>query len=544
MRAPLPLRAAETASMRLRDGTRLDAALWRPEAPGRFPVLLMRQPYGRGIASTVVYAHPAWYAAQGYLVVIQDVRGSGTSEGHFLPYSSEAEDGAEAIAWAAALPGSDGRLGMYGFSYQGAAQTLALSQSPPALAAIAPAMALWDLHAERIAVEGAFTLAGSAYWAAQMGAIMARRAGDAAAYAALAAAANGGLRFDGVVPAAPDLLQRHAALNHYPLWHGAPAEDPYFTRASSARLLAGTRPALPALFIGGWFDYHLTGTLAGFRALGGHLVIGPWTHLGWSARGVGADFGPAAISDMDAMQVAFFDHALKGGEPPAWMAEGRVRLFDLGTRGWRVFEAWPEPAPQLLHLAGSGLAAARLDDGRLDALPPAPGLERFVHDPWRPVPAFGLDHGAGQGWSDRAAIDARFDVACFTTAPAAAPVTYAGQPMAHLDIETDAAGFDVSATLALLTRDGRAMALSQAHARVESGATPAGGLRLAMRPLCITLAPGERLRLSIAGACFPAYPVNPGTSTDPRHATGAEAMPITLAIRCGADGSRLELPRL
>ncbi len=366
----LPLREAETISMRLRDGVRLDATLWRPAGPGPYPVLLMRQPYGRTIASTVTYAHPAWYAGQGYIVVIQDVRGSGSSEGRFLAYADEAEDGAEAVAWAAALPGSTGQVGMYGFSYQGAAQTLALSQAPPALRAVAPGMAIWDLHAERLAPGGAFPMAGAAYWAAQIGAIQARRAANAAAYAELAAAANGGLRFDEVVPADPAVLRRHAGLQHYALWRGAGPEDEYVRRASSARRMGMARPAVPGFFAGGWFDYHLAGTVAGFRALSEgaapqHLLIGPWVHLSWTALGAGSDFGPAAQSDIDAMQLGFFDHMLKGSEMPRWMCEGRVRLFDIGSRSWRVFDAWPEGRTGTLHLGGSGRAALRLDDGVL-----------------------------------------------------------------------------------------------------------------------------------------------------------------------------------
>jgi len=533
----LPIRAPETASLRLADGTRLDATIWRPAGEGRFPVLLMRQPYGRAIASTVVYAHPAWYAAQGFGVVIQDVRGSGTSEGAFLPYANEAGDGAESIAWAAALPFCDGRVGMYGFSYQGAAQTLALSRSPPALHAIAPAMALWDLHAERIEP---FKLAGNALWAAQMGAMVARRAGDAAAHAELAAAGNS-LVFNEALPASPAVLRRHAALNHYAQWHAAPAGDSYFTRASSARLV-GSAAAPPAMVTGGWFDYHLTGTVAGFKALGGHLVIGPWTHLGWSRLGAGADFGAAAEGRIDAMQAGFFAHALKGDDAPDWMQAGRVHLFDLGTRAWRVFPAWPEGPRQVLHLGGSGLAAAATDDGTLAESPGAAGADYLVHDPWRPAPAFGLDHG-GPAWANRAAIDARCDIACFTTAPYPAAVTYAGDAAAVIAIDTDAASFDIAATLSLVTREGRVMAVSDGHARIEASSTPEGGQRIALRPLCLTVAAGERLRLSLAGACFPAYPVNPGTGTDPRHAMAAEARPITLAIRHGGTaGSRLELP--
>jgi uncharacterized protein len=67
----------QTSSVLMRDGIRLDADIYRPDAEGEFPVLLMRQPYGRAIASTVVYAHPTWYATHGYIVVIQDVRGLG-----------------------------------------------------------------------------------------------------------------------------------------------------------------------------------------------------------------------------------------------------------------------------------------------------------------------------------------------------------------------------------------------------------------------------------------------------------------------------------
>ena len=59
------------------DGIRLATRLWTPPGQGPWPLLLMRQPYVRAIASTVTYAHPSWYASQGFLVVVQDVRGRG-----------------------------------------------------------------------------------------------------------------------------------------------------------------------------------------------------------------------------------------------------------------------------------------------------------------------------------------------------------------------------------------------------------------------------------------------------------------------------------
>ena len=117
----------ETLSMLTRDGVRLDADIYRPDAEGTYPVLLMRQPYGKTIASTVVYAHPTWYADQGYIVVIQDVRGRGTSEGEFKLFANEIADGFDTVNWAANLPGSNGNVGMYGFSYQGMTQLYAAS---------------------------------------------------------------------------------------------------------------------------------------------------------------------------------------------------------------------------------------------------------------------------------------------------------------------------------------------------------------------------------------------------------------------------------
>src|SRR3984957_7862154 len=104
---------------RRRDGVELVSDHYYPPEPGPQPTLLMRQPYGRHIASTVVYAHPAWFARHGYNVVIQGVRGRGDSEGEFYPFRSEGADGAETIRWLRTRSEPKGSVGMYGFSYQG-----------------------------------------------------------------------------------------------------------------------------------------------------------------------------------------------------------------------------------------------------------------------------------------------------------------------------------------------------------------------------------------------------------------------------------------
>ena len=91
--APMSAKASgihcRSATLTLPDGVVLQSRLWHPQGNGPWPALLMRQPYGSRIASTVTCAHPTWWAAQGFLVVVQDVRGQGESDGRFGGFGQE-----------------------------------------------------------------------------------------------------------------------------------------------------------------------------------------------------------------------------------------------------------------------------------------------------------------------------------------------------------------------------------------------------------------------------------------------------------------------
>src|SRR5271156_3889231 len=150
------------------DGVRLVSDHYYPAEPGPHPTLLMRQPYGRDIASTVAYAHPAWFASHGSNVVIQDVRGRGDSGGDFYPFRHEGRDGAETIAWLSMRPECNGGIGTYGFSYQGMTQLLAAAERPEGLICIAPGMTAHDLYHGWFYRQGALRLASSLGWGLQM----------------------------------------------------------------------------------------------------------------------------------------------------------------------------------------------------------------------------------------------------------------------------------------------------------------------------------------------------------------------------------------
>jgi putative CocE/NonD family hydrolase len=124
-----------------------------------------------------VYGHPIWFARYGYHAVIQDVRGRGGSEGEFYPFRNEGHDGAETIEWLRKHPACNGRIGMYGFSYQGATQLLAAAEQPDGLQCIAPHMTATDLYDGWFYHHGALRLNSSLGWGIQMLREDARRLG-------------------------------------------------------------------------------------------------------------------------------------------------------------------------------------------------------------------------------------------------------------------------------------------------------------------------------------------------------------------------------
>ena len=536
--ARLPVTGPSEARLTLADGTILVSDIYRPDVEGTFPVLLMRQPYGRRIASTVVLAHPAWYAAHGYVVVVQDVRGTGSSSGDFEALQAEAADGAQTLAWASGLPGGNGKIGLYGFSYQAMTQYLALAGAAKAGTrlpdAIAPAMGAFDIRDDWAFEGNAFRSAGALGWALQMAALKARHRGDAATLAAIEAVPpySGGGRA---------VLDAHPGLTHFHRWLADEEAD--WQRVSPHHLLDGTDLAIPALHIGGWFDFLLTGTLKGdaaFRAAceaTSHLLVGPWSHMPWNTSAGTANAGANAAIPVDRAIVAFFDCYLKGeGAPPP-----PVRLYDMVRQVWRTFSAMPDPELMPVFLASGGLAATTSSDGRLAMEPGEGDADWLVHDPFRPAPLVGGHLGTPAGYADRRAADDRADVAVYTMTSSPRPVDLVGPVTAIVHVSSDAPSFDLVATLSVLDPAGAARVLATGIARRRPGES--GPAIIGLRAVCATIPPGHTLRLSLQGAAAPAFAVNPGTGDDPDRTPGQAGRIITLIVAHGGDTpSRLILP--
>ena len=527
----------ETASMYTRDGVRLDADIYRPDAKTDFPVLLMRQPYGRAIASTVVYAHPSWYAANGYIVVIQDVRGRGSSEGEFEIFTQEIKDGIDTINWVSQLPGSTGVVGMYGFSYQGMTELYAAAEKPSALKTICPAMIAYNLYSDWAYEGGAFCLETNLAWAVQLAAETARLQNDATAYNILYAASRN-LPFSNPSTLFTECLSKYTPNSFYDQWLNHPDPCEYWEQLSPKRLIQDLD--LPILHIGGWFDTYLRGTINFYKEMTArstnpqHLVIGPWAHLPWGRKVGAIDYGTDAVIPVDRLQIRWFDHYLKGLDT-GLLDEPPVSLFEMGSNEWRFFDALPNSNPKSYFLISSGLASLSDTDGALvKELPQSCPNDVIVHDPWRPVPTLGGHAALIAGAYERSHIDCRTDVLTYTCPPLVEDLHLAGEVSVEVFCIADTPSFDICAVLSEVQHDGSVYNFTQGYVRINPEQETAP-VTIKLQPTCMRIATGNALRLSLSGACFPAYPVNPGTVAPPSETNMIDAQIITLTISCGGD---------
>ena len=513
---------------RMSDGVRLVSDHYYPPGEGPFPTLLMRQPYGRDIASTVVYAHPVWFARQGYHVAIQDVRGRGDSEGDFYPFRNERKDGAETIAWLHSHPLCNGRIGMYGFSYQGLTQLLAAAEQPQGLVCIAPGMTACDLYRGWFYRNGVLRLSSALGWGIQMLREDARRRGLKPASDALEAAWSDLRAQANFVPYGEHPAINDAGLPEYVrdwLAHGQPGE--YWEGLDVSRDIE--KIAVPALHVSGWFDTYLNGSVDGFLALSQgaatefarshqYLIAGPWIHIPWGELIGGQNLGGEALLDSDELLLRWFNHWMKdAGE---FADEPRIRHFALGENRWCSAEGWPEQTTLELFLRSRGKANSRKGDGVLAASPAQSDEPRdvFVYDPEVPVFAPGGPM-ALSGPQDQAEAELGNNVLVYTGEPLREKLHILGHPRIALYAATSAGSADFTAKLVRLLPDGRAQFVCMGVAR--SSYLFAGKSYQAdavqcwefdLDPTSCVFFPGERARLEIASSAFPLYDRNPSTA--------------------------------
>jgi len=515
-----------------RDGAALLAAdVFRPAKPGRYPTIVMRTPYDRRWAQTNNYAPPHWFAERGFVVVVQDVRGRGTSTGEFYPFAHEADDGEDCIYWAAGLPYSNGAVAMYGLSYPGATQLQAARRAPEPLVSIAPAMTSADYHEGWTYRGGALELAFAKSWAEMLAMATALRLGRNDQYRSLAASyAASDYSYLPLTSLQP--LRESGLAPYFFDWLDHPDRDGYW-RKWSLRESYSTMTAA-ALHVGGWWDIFLSGTLTNFagmsRAAGTgeqYCVVGPWTHAIDESQNHRPGLGGVVANPLDDLLLDWFDHTLRGAtlqNDPA-----PVRLFVLRANRWLGLESWPPPGAvqQDWFLDSGGRANSDRGDGRLVDTPPSQSSpDRYVADPLAPVPSIGgasccTNLIAPMGPAPQAPVETLNGVLVYTSEPVSETVLIAGPVSAVVYAATSARDTDIVCRLCIVDRAGRSVAVSDGILRgryrkgldKQTPTTPheVNEYRIELQPTCVEIRAGERIRLQVTSSAFPRWDVNTHT---------------------------------
>ena len=543
----------------MRDRVNLTADIYRPKGiDTALPVLLMRLPYGRAIASTCTYAHPSWYANQGYIVVIQDVRGCGTSEGDFYPFRNEYDDGFDTVEWCAKeLEGSNGKVGMYGFSYQGVTQFQAAVQQPEGLVTICPSMATADLYHGWFYFGGAVCLDFDFNWALQLAQNHAWYLKQEPQATSLFEAQKQSAKWLDSAPLSEIKLFKDQAKDQkfgqfFFDWIGnQQADDEYWQQLNPLSYF--DRFDLPALHIAGWADIFIEATVNTYHQAKlatkkpQHLIVAPWQHLPWLPKVGEIDFGEAAVSKIDQLQIDWFDFWLKGIENGI-SDRAPMQLFLMGKNHWLDLPKFPNPT----IIPNSQLDFYLAPNKQLTIKSPANNQslpDIYVYDPRNP------NSSTAYGFYDQRHLHQRWDVLLYQSDELEEDLAIAGIPEFILYAATTAPDTDWVIKLLDIYPDGKQMLVTMGVLRAKyrkSWTEPewiesdvVNEYRIKLRPTCQNFARGHRLGIAIASSAFPAIERHSNTQKSPSQATVSDFVEATQQIFYSAEyPSHLQLPML
>ncbi len=554
---------------RMRDGITLRANIYRPATEGSYPVLLTRLPYGKDFPLGSSVLDPVQAARRGYILVVQDTRGRFASEGEWYPLRDEGPDSYDTIEWAATLPGSNGKVGMYGASYFGFTQWVGAIERPPHLAAMFPHVTWADPHNGVFSRGGALELGIQASWLLETGldTVLRRERGNPdprVGFSKLVALAheidhlpNEGYRS---LPLKAFEPFRHTDLGQS--FFDA-IEHPFAPAYSAPSTILGhhAQVSVPTYNTGGWYDIFLAGTLQNYqemRAKGATsesrqpmLLIGPWSHTnaGHTVGDVAFGYGASAALinlqiDLMSLQLRWFDRWLRGiengidREPP-------VRLFVMGENVWRDEQEWPlaRAIPTPFYLHSNGHANTLAGDGSLSLeLPGDESVDRFVYDPLNPVPTLGgallMPPIYRPGPRDQQPIERRADMLVYTSAPLERALEVTGPVTVSLWAASSTPDTDFVARLVDVYEDGFAQNLTdgiiraryrhslQSPESLEPG--KAYEYTIDLWATSNVFQAGHCIRLDITSSNFPRWDRNLNTSHE--IGTDAEAQSATQTI--------------
>jgi putative CocE/NonD family hydrolase len=524
--------------IKMRDGVTLRADICRPKAEGKFPLLLTRTPYDKNRA--VDFCLKA--AARGYVVVAQDVRGRYASEGDWYPFKYESQDGYDTVEWAAALPYSNGKVGMFGGSYVGATQYLAAIAKPPHLAGICPDVTASNYHDGWTYQGGAFEQWFDESWTTGLAenTISRREELDSDV-----------VRWTPTLPLLSyPVFETPSATGLAPYftdWLAHPNYDDYWKQWSIEDHYAQIQ--VPVFSMGAWYDIFLGGTLRNYVRLkneagteaarrGQRLMIYVGGHAGGSTeKKIGAvDFGDKLPFDLEEVTLRWYDSLLKG-IVNGLDHEKPVKIFVMGKNDWREENDWPLERAKATryYLRSTKPANGLAGGGTLSTAAPAEEKpDQYVYDPNDAVPTLGgplccQPLPTGIGPEDQRPAEARGDVLVFSSPAFTQNTEVTGPISLDLYVSSSAVDTDFTGKVVDVWPNGFAQNLTEGILRLRyrnSHEKPELGNPGEIYHISVDLwatsnvfLPGHKLRIEVSSSNFPRFDRNLNTGEDQARGT-------------------------
>ena len=520
----------------MRDGINLYADIYAANNRLKKPVLICRTPYDKSRATYVNDAKIL--AANGYTIVVQDVRGRFKSEGEFVwmwedrHITGDAEDGYDTIEWASKLELSDGKIGTWGHSNPSWHTWLMISSANTKLkSALSSGMAARTLDLTR----GIFETGRRLEWTYQLASPIRKKLDDhSGPYEQMDS-----IKYWNRVERGKYIWW--TPLSSIPKEPFSELYNPLIKLMKNSNVemqdFSDIYPNvdIPIMHITGWWD-RLIGTVDTFIRLDKvdkkiknehKLIIGPWGHdNGNFKKNIGPiNYGKQADAKYSDLIIEWYDYQFKNSKLS--FPEGkRVKLFVLGDNNWQYFSNWPplEIEPVTFYLNSKNSASVKNSDGSLEQNPIYENdFDEYIYDPKNPAMSLMLQNSQTVPMDQRE-NHYRNDILYYETPKMKSSMKLIGNPILHLWASSDVKDTDWVARLAVVYEDGLAVNLSYEilRAKYRDGFkkeklipdnSPIEYI-IKLRPMGINFLKGQKIRLYITSSDFPNHDRNHNTGND------------------------------
>lgn len=495
------------------NGIKLATSVWLPKHKegAKFPVILVRTPYGRKrLASEELR-----YVQRGYALVAQDVRGREDSEGEWIPFAHEAEDGHATLNWIGSQEWCNGRIGMIGASYGGFVQWAAASKKNPYLKAMVSMVTAGSPFGD-IPRKGGTYMSGILAWCFAM------------AGKKVDPSAMNRDDWEDVIRQHPikDIPRRALGqeLHLWNTWASNPHDNEFWKRSDWTRRADAID--VPALIITGWCDDNFTGSMEAWSVVNqagkspSRLVVGAWPHDVNTTRDLhGVSFGNNSLYyNIELLHLKWFDRFLKGTVNE--VEEPRVTYYSLGSNEWRIETNWPPARVQKvsLHFSSQSSLSSKVESEE--------SYKEYVYDPLNPAPhVIDLAENEMNIPGNYKDVERRDDVITFTSCALEQEVEIAGHVTAVFYASSSALDTDFVVRLLDVDPLGNSIKISQGVLRAryrKSFSEPEllvpGAIEryeVALDDIANVFLPGHRIRVSITSSAHKYIFENHNTGNDP-----------------------------